>query len=178
MTARAGLVAVVRGLAVLAASHAMLHIAGTLLASGEFERRGDRGLLPIMLAEPVTHLLVASAAFAAAPWLAARALPSDAPLSPRALRTWAGLCAVLVAVDLGLRIGAGWVAWTLLDPYERRRGRSRLLGPSRVVLLVLCAGVATAAWVGPGRCGAASRGVARWFDRWFRASRPRPDVTP
>ena len=25
---------------------------------------------------------------------------------------------------------------------------------------------------------AAARGVARWFDRWFRASRPRPDVAP
>lgn len=177
MTARAGLVAVVRGLAVLAASHAMLHIAGTLLASGEFERRGDRGLLPIMLAEPVTHLLVASAAFAAAPWLAARALPSDAPLSPRALRTWAGVCACLVAVDLGLRFGVGWVAWTLFDPY-RDVGWSPYRPVASVVQLVLCAGVATAAWVGPGRCGAASRGVARWFDRWFRASRPRPDVTP
>ena len=177
MTARAGLVAVVRGLAVLAASHAMLHIAGTLLASGEFERRGDRGLLPIMLAEPVTHLLVASAAFAAAPWLAARALPSDAPLSPRALRTWAGVCAGLVAVDLGLRFGAGWVAWTLFDPY-RDVGWSPYRPVASVVQLVLCAGVAAAAWVGPGRCGAASRGVARWFDRWFRASRPRPDVTP
>ncbi|MFO0933332.1 MAG: hypothetical protein U1E39_11560 [Planctomycetota bacterium] len=177
MTARAGLVAVVRGLAVLAASHAMLHIAGTLLASGEFERRGDRGLLPIMLAEPVTHLLVASAAFAAAPWLAARALPSDAPLSPRALRTWAGVCACLVAVDLGVRFGVGWVAWTLFDPY-RDVGWSPYRPVASVMQLVLCAGVATAAWVGPGRCGAASRGVARWFDRWFRASRPRPDVAP
>ena len=177
MTARAGLVAVVRGLAVLAASHAMLHIAGILLASGEFERRGDRGLLPIMLAEPVTHLLVASAAFAAAPWLAARALPSDAPLSPRAVGTWVGVCACLVAVDLGLRFGAGWVAWTLLDPY-RDVGWSPYRPVASVVQLVCCAGVATAAWVGPGRCRAAARGVARWFDRWFRASRPRPDVAP
>ncbi len=177
MTARAGLVAVVRGLAVLAASHAMLHIAGTLLASGEFERRGDRGLLPIMLAEPVTHLLVASAAFAAAPWLAARALPSDAPLSPRALSRWVSLFAVLAAVEFGVRIGADWAARSLLDPMRDAAWEAGLLS-ARVVLLVLCAGVATAAWVGRGRCGAASRGVSRWFARWFRASRPRPDVTP
>lgn len=177
MTARAGLVAVVRGLAVLAAAHAMLRITGTLVSSGELERHGDRGLLPTLLAEPVMHLIVASAAFALAPWLAARALPADAPLSPRALGTWAGVCACLVAVDLGLRFGAGWVAWSWFDPYAEIGWSPHRLVAS-VVQLVLCAGVATAAWVGPGRCGAAARGVARWFDRWFRASRPRPDVAP
>lgn len=99
------------------------------------------------------------------------------PHPPGGFDSLCSLCASLVAIDLGLRFGAGWVAWTLFGPF-RDVGWTPHRPVGSAVQLLLCAGVTTAAWVGPNRCGTVAWGVARWFDRWFRASRPRPDVTP